>query len=64
MNCFIYVLPGLIKGDAGRDWLISALRNAKVATMDKFWDDTFARFLLTLHSPPFPKSGIILGKER
>lgn len=36
MNCFIYVPSELIKGDAGIDWLISALRNAKVATMDKF----------------------------
>lgn len=64
MNCFIYVPSELSKGDARIDWLISALRNAKVATMDKFWDDTFAKFLVTLHSLPILKSGIILGKER
>lgn len=46
------MLPELIKVNAGRDWLVSALRNTKVATTGvtaKFWDDTFPRFH-SLHS--------------
>lgn len=41
------MLPELIKVNAGRDWLVSALRNTKVATTGvtaKFWDDTFTKF--------------------
>lgn len=44
------MLPGLIKGDAGRDRVVSTLRNTKAATTGvtpKLWDDMLPRF----HSP-------------